>query len=215
MKKIFERHQFYWKQKSFRLSMFLGILFFSASLVINHFISIYVDSRASNFVRDIILDNVRAFDVDGLLTYGVITFFIFVITCLFVEPKRFPFVLKSTALFYLIRSIFISLTHLGPSPLQTPINPSDFLSSILIGNDFFFSGHTGMPFLVALMFWDIKRIRYISLFASLFFGALVLLGHLHYSIDVFAAFFISYSIFHISKKFFSVDYKLFQEQALL
>jgi membrane-associated phospholipid phosphatase len=78
-----------------------------------------------------------------------------------------------------------------------------------MGNDFFFSGHTGMPFLIALIFWKEKWVRSISIAVSLLFGALVLLGHLHYSIDVFGAFFITYTIFHICQKFFRVDLKLF------
>jgi len=49
--------------------------------------------------------------------------------------------------------------------------------------------------------------------ASLIFGAAVLFGHLHYSIDVFAAFFITYAIFHIAQKFFPKDYKLLHEKA--
>jgi hypothetical protein len=41
------------------------------------------------------------------------------------------------------------------------------------------------------------------------FGVIVLLSHLHYSIDVFAAFFITYSIYHIALKLFDRDYEFF------
>jgi len=37
----------------------------------------------------------------------------------------------------------------------------------------------------------------------------VLLGHIHYSIDVFSALFITYGIFVIAKKVFARDYLLF------
>lgn len=39
-------------------------------------------------------------------------------------------------------------------------------------------------------------------------AALVLLGHLHYSIDVFAAFFIVYVIFIIAKRVFKGEYEM-------
>ena len=53
--------------------------------------------------------------------------------------------------------------------------------------------------------------RTISLVASLVFGTAVLLGHLHYSIDVFSAFFITYAIFHLAIWLFPKDYGLSRE----
>jgi len=93
------------------------------------------------------------------------------------------------------------------------MDPDDLLIRLNVGSDMFFSGHTGMPFLLALMFWEDKLARYISLTASCIFGAAVLFGHLHYSIDVFAAFFITYTIFQIAQKFFPEDYRLFHKSA--
>lgn len=209
MKNILSRHKYHWNQKKFRSSALLGVLFFALSLIISHQASTYADIRASNYVTDILLDNLPTFDVDGILNYGVMAFSIFVICVLVVEPKKIPFALKSLALFVVIRSVFITLTHLGPLPGQTPVNPNDLLSRLILGNDYFFSGHTGMPFLIALIFWKDKLIRNISIACSLIFAVSVILGHLHYSIDVFAAFFITYGIFHISQNFFPKDYEFF------
>jgi len=47
---------------------------------------------------------------------------------------------------------------------------------------------------------------------AIFFGVVVLLGHIHYSIDVFSAFFITYSIFHMAKYLFKNEFKLFHEK---
>jgi hypothetical protein len=124
-----------------------------------------------------------------------------------------PFFLKSIALFIFIRAVFITLTHLGPAPSRTYLDPDDLLIRINVGSDMFFSGHTGMPYLLALMFWEDKLARYISLTAACIFGAAVLFGHLHYSIDVFGAFFITYTIFHIAQKLFPQDYKLLRDSA--
>ncbi|MCL5009147.1 MAG: hypothetical protein M1400_02270, partial [Patescibacteria group bacterium] len=54
-----------------------------------------------------------------------------------------------------------------------------------------------------------RLLRYVFLAASVVFGAAVLLGHLHYSIDVFSAFFITYGIYRIAVKIFPADSKLF------
>jgi hypothetical protein len=37
------------------------------------------------------------------------------------------------------------------------------------------------------------------------------MAHIHYSIDVFSAFFITYTIFHLSEKIFIKDRKMFYE----
>jgi len=49
---------------------------------------------------------------------------------------------------------------------------------------------------------------YFFIAASIFFGVVVLLGHLHYSIDVLAAFFITYSIYRLAVLFFPRAKKL-------
>jgi membrane-associated phospholipid phosphatase len=100
---------------------------------------------------------------------------------------------------------------LGPILGHSFIDGNELMSTFNVGSDFFFSGHTGLPFLIALIFWDNRLIRYISLSASILFGVSVLLGHLHYSIDVFAAFFITYSIFAIARRFFAKDYDVIFE----
>jgi membrane-associated phospholipid phosphatase len=136
------------------------------------------------------------------------------------EPKRLPFTLKSIALFILVRSLFITLTHLGPYPDRIPLDIHTMLMSrwnvgnLLTfgsGGDLFFSGHTGLPFLFALIFWKNPRMRLFCLIGAVFFGIVVLLGHLHYSIDVLSAFFITYAIYHIAEWLFKKDRRMFYE----
>lgn len=215
MKKILQNYKIHWKQRSFLFSLLTGFLFLAASLIINHLASTYADKMASAYVKDIILDNFPVMNVNFIVNDGVLIYIIFTFLYILSDPKRIPFVAKSFALFVLIRSVFIILTHLGPSPQQTYLNPADFLIRLNTGSDYFFSGHTGEPFLMALIFWNNKPMRYVSLAASLIFGAAVLLGHLHYSIDVLAAFFITYSIFSLAKKFFANDWKLFHKKNIL
>ena len=137
----------------------------------------------------------------------------FVILLGLVEPKRIPFLFKSAALFVCLRSFFIILTHFAPPINESVVNSSNFLERLLAGSgyDLFFSGHTGFSFLMALLFWENKYLRIIFLSASLIFGAAVLFGHLHYSIDVFSAFFITYGIFNLSKWLFKKDHQLFAD----
>jgi len=121
--------------------------------------------------------------------------------------------MKSIAIFTFIRSIFVSITHIGVFPSRVVISSTfakeAFLNGIFTGNDLFFSGHTGLPFLLALIFWNNKKLRFIFLAFSVIFAVVVLLGHIHYSIDVLSAYFITFAIFEICKFFFKKDWQLF------
>lgn len=185
--------------------------FFVVSVFINFYAGLYAQERASNSVTDIILSNIRVYDVDTLFIYGT-WFLLFLVIYLFItRPYSIPFALKSISLFVVIRSIFITLTHVGPFPARAIIDPLSMINKFSFGSDLFFSGHTGMPFLLALVFWKEKRLRTIFLIISVAFGIVVLLGHLHYSIDVMSAFFITYSIYHICVYFFPEEQNMFEQ----
>jgi len=180
-----------------------------ASLFVNFYSGVYANERASNFVTDVVLSNTRVYDLDNVFVYGS-WFLVLVIAALcFLRPQRLPFVLKSIALFVFTRSFFLTLTHLAPFPNQIVIDPTSFLRYFVFGADLFFSGHTGLPFLMALIFWKDIYLRVFFILLSITFGVVVLLAHLHYSIDVLSAFFITYSIFCINKVFFKKDLQIF------
>lgn len=198
-----------WQDKAYRSSVMLGGVFFMLSLVINYYASIFATERVSGAVTDVILSNLRVYDVDGVIVYGSLFIALLTIIQIVLKPKLLPFVLKSLALFIIIRSVFISLTHLGPFFPRVLIDQSKVLTGLGLGYaaDLFFSGHTGLPFLGALIFWDNVKLRVTYLLGSIVLGASVLLSHLHYSIDVFAAFFITFTIFYIATKIFPRDWE--------
>lgn len=208
MYKLTEKYKYHFKNKEFVATAVLSLIFLAGSLAINYFAGIYATVHESSSVTDLVLSNIRVYDVDGIFTYGSMIFWLFIVYLLLSEPRRIPFTLKSIAIFVLVRSIFITLTHIGPFPTQTPID-SNLIGKFTFGGDLFFSGHTGLPFLMALLFWENKYLRVLFTVAALLFGVVVLLAHLHYSIDVLSAFFITYTIFHISERIFKKDRLLF------
>ncbi len=201
----------HFSDRRFVLSFLLSFGFLVASLFISFYASMYAAEKASNPVTDIILSNIRVYDVDWPFIYGILIFWIFSGLLLLNEPRRLPFALKSIALFVIIRSVFITLTHIAVFPTHEMIPTTGFMSYFITADDLFFSGHTGLPFLLALIFWDEEILRYFFLVSSVFFGAIVLLGHYHYSIDVAAAFFITYTIYHIAEKIFPKDLELLKK----
>jgi membrane-associated phospholipid phosphatase len=196
-------------KKEIIYSSVIGTLLFALSLAVNYAANIFALNRVGNPVNDLILDNISTYNVDFIFFQGFALFFALVILLLLIKPKRIPFALKSFAVFILVRSAFIMLTHIGPPANEMFFDPGEISRSLTSGGDLFFSSHTGFPFLASLLFWNDKVLRYIFLAISLIFGVAVLLGHMHYSIDVFSAFFITYGIYHISRTFFKKDLKLF------
>jgi hypothetical protein len=211
-----QSYKTHFAKKNFTISFFDGLMLFITSLVMQFFISGYVNSLPNAPVTDLILSNIRTYDVGGIFVYGSV---LLVFITLFITLRQInymPFVMKSVALFTLIRSVFVSLTHISAFPTHVVIESEFFnktiFSGIFTGNDLFFSGHTGLPFLLALIFWDNKKLRFMFLGFSILFAVVVLLGHIHYSIDVLSAYFITYSIFQICKFLFKKEWGLFLEK---
>lgn len=190
-------------------SLLEALLFLVISMYATHYASRYAEIKASNFVEDLVLSNTRVYNFEFIFVEVAIMLALFVAVLCIRFRLTAPFLIKSLALFSIIRAIFVSLTHIGPYPTKLEL-ASPLLNFITSGNDLFFSGHTGFPFLMALIFWNHRYLRILFLFASFLFGTIVLLSHLHYSIDVFAAFFITYSIYHIAMKWFRKDYEFSQ-----
>lgn len=202
----------YFTNKNYVLSFFSGSVLLAVSLIVQYLASNYATRASSGSVTDIVLSNTRVYDVDALFVWGAVIAVLLSIFLIFKYLNYAPFIIKSSAVFIFIRSIFVSLTHISPFPTHVIISSVFFrdavFNGIFNGNDLFFSGHTGLPFLIALIFWNKKTVRYIFLGLSAMFAVVVLLGHLHYSIDVLAAFFISYTIFDICKFIFKRDYQV-------
>lgn len=203
--------QEYLSNKQFLLAALSSLALLSAGIVLNVYANVYATESASNYVTDIILSNVRVFEVDILFVYGTYSLIFFVIGLWFTRPQWLPYCAASLGLFYLIRTCFVSLTHLGPFPDRIALDVSSLMEKIIGGGDMFFSGHTGAPFLLALIFWHIKWLRWIFLAASVAFAIIVLLGHMHYTIDVASAYFISFAIFHIGERYFGKFRRIFHE----
>ena len=186
-----------------------GAVFLAASAIAIFAAVSYATVHASNSVTDFVLSRVGPYNVRFLFIYGTFAAFVVTAGLLAWRPNRLPFALKAMALFLLVRAVFVSLTHVAPSPID-PQLPAPFFNSIFYGSDLFFSGHTGLPLLAALALWHVPQWRIFYLALTAFFGTIVLLGHYHYSIDVLAALFITHGVFQMSCWLFSRDFALFR-----
>ncbi len=206
-------HRGFWMPEH-RHSFYIGVVFLVLALIFQ-FGAAQRSSRiasGSNFVGDMLLDNLPVVNLDFLIVQGAIIMWIVIALLLFLHPRYLLFGMKAIALFIVVRSVFINLTHIGIYPRQAVFDPADLGYSLYglfaFQGNYFFSGHTGLPFLMALVFWRHRLWRNFLLALTFLFGASVLLAHVHYSIDVFAAPFLAYGIFHIAREFFPRDHEL-------
>ncbi len=209
MKHLFKKHKFYWSQKQFVLSALFGFFLLAISLTINYYANLYAMAKAGNSVGDILLNILPVVNTNIIFFEGAAVFVFLLFVLMAYEPKAIPFVIKSVALFVIIRSFFIVLTHFGPDPTHAPFDNNAFLAIFTSSSDLFFSGHTGLPYLFALIFWQQRNLRWLFLGSSVVAAVSVLLAHYHYTIDVASAFFITFGIYHIARRLFKKDYNFF------
>lgn len=199
------------------LPICISLVWFAAAMMIHTWANAYIVSITGTPVEDVLLNLLPTLKIDFLIIQVPLIATFLSLVLLIYKPHYFPFTLKALSVFIIIRSFFISLTHLGASPHQLVLDHNSFgfsLYDILYNttNDFFFSGHTGIPILLALIFWSDRLWRFIFLGIAAVFGVSVLLAHIHYSIDVFAAPFMTYSIFILATYLFPRSYRLLQQE---
>lgn len=131
------------------------------------------------------------------------------------DPARFCRYTVSTGLLSLCRGVCIVLTGLGPvhgadinahMPARVAwaawlelVSPFGLLvrdaPHLYMTKDLFFSGHTGVTFLLLLYVSRDRLLRRIMLPCHLLVVGSVFLAHLHYSIDVVGAYAVAFAIF--------------------
>ncbi len=197
---ILRRFLLFIKKPQNSLQILVGFAFLGCSVWLNFQAGTYAYHSMSNGVADVILDNIPVYNVSLLFVQGAVLMVCGVVLLCVIYPHKMFDMSASIALLYLIRSAAISLTHLGPPLAIGSFDLADTITGrFMQGADYFFSGHTALPFLVALLFWEKPLLRNCFFICTIIFGAAALMGHVHYSIDVFAAPFIAYGVFAIRK----------------
>lgn len=199
-------------------SLLTALVLLALAYVAEHFANLYELEYSlrptSTYVGDLLLDNLPTLPLHFVIINLAVFFVVFGSLYIIVRyPRYVLFSLKAVALLIAIRAFFISLTHVGIYPGVIPPDYGFFTNVYTYFNwqvGFFFSGHTSIPLLMAFIFWKNVHMRSIFILMGTLFGLAVLLAHIHYSIDVFAAPFMAFGIFHFAKYLFPTDWKLIE-----
>jgi len=182
--------QHYWQEKKNRVAFFVSILLLALVLFcFLHFLT-YNESRQGYRFNDPILSLFSPLDF-SVITFGI-TYFMGLsgIAIALKKPKLFVQIVQAYILITFFRMLSMYLLPLeAPAdiiPLKDFFLQNTFYSGRDNLKDLFFSGHTATIFLFGIYFSD-KKLKIIFFLGSIVIGTLVMLQHVHYSIDVFFA----------------------------
>jgi len=195
-----------WKKEvlNYKYSIGLSILFILFANSLYGLAGIYVDKQNSNYVSDIILDNIPTINLSFLFSWGItIIVIVLLVYPLMFKPHLFHVTLNQLSILILIRSFFVTLTHLSVPPDAVFSHLPRIFDFVTFNNDLFFSGHVAVAFLGYLLFRKENNfLKCFFLISTIMMVLTVLFMHVHYSIDVFAAFFITYGSYKIGGSLF-------------
>lgn len=147
-----------------------------------------VTARGGPALNDVILDRVVRGDVVWLHLLAIVLLSSLCILLLVLYPRAAPFLLWSCALVFFLRALCLPLTEFGMYADAVRIKGS----SLTFGGDLFFSGHVAITSVLLYVLWNnvVVRCALFLLLAAII--AILIKGHLHYSIDIVAAPFFAY-----------------------
>ncbi|RYY60267.1 MAG: hypothetical protein EOO12_15440 [Chitinophagaceae bacterium] len=191
-----------WRQRRYRQSLLPGAFLALALLAALPPFFQYIESRNGSPINDPILRVLPATDV-SIAVFSCIWGAAALAIWQALKSPRFTLVfIWSFALLTASRMISIYLVPLETPPALIPlVDPlaNRFYGSTFITKDLFYSGHTATMFLFVYCFplpWQ----RRLTLAAACAVGVLVLVQHVHYTIDVLAAPLLTYLCYLGGKK---------------
>jgi len=198
-----------WTSSGFTIRFVIAAVLLTVILTSYPVFFAFIQHRQGTLLHDPVLANIPSVDVSGaIFTFILITTALGLFRTLQI-PHLFLIFLWGYVLLNLSRIVTITLFPLEPpvgllslsDPIAFPFYGHP--ESGLITKDLFYSGHTGTLFLIYLVLvkkWE-KRF---ALLSTVVVGILLMVQHVHYTIDVIAAPFFVYFIFRLAKKIAAV-----------
>ncbi len=171
----------------------------------------HIQKRNGQFLNDYVLDYLPAHDVSTAIFAIIYSLLIYMLYRVLTNPNLFLLF----ALTFVIETVF-RMTTIYLFPLNAPSNlvflHDTFAELLIYGNtepitkDLFFSGHTATMVMIWL-FVEKPLEKFIAAIATFILAYMLLIQHVHYTVDILGAFFFTYLSYLIAKKI--VDKKWF------
>jgi hypothetical protein len=190
--------------RQFRTKVIIAsILLLSVLLIFPSFFA-FIEKREGIVLNDWLLPYIPAQNFSILIFIITWSVFILVIVRSIQQPDFFLTILFSVAFLQLLRIVTIYFVALNPPEgliaLKDPLLSIEYGGNgIFITKDLFFSGHTSNLFMAYLCLQK-KTDKLFVLVCTILVAILVLVQHIHYSIDVIGAFIFTFFLVKGVKK---------------
>jgi membrane-associated phospholipid phosphatase len=192
-----------WKEflevKKNKIDLAITLLWLITILVtLTNFLN-FVEKRQGVVLPDPILSLFNPINLTWIIFALIYISIIIGVATLFKDPKRLIFTLQLYTLMVTVRIIAMYLVPLDPPLKMITLNDpfvQFFGTGQTLTKDLFFSGHTATLFILFLVSEN-RKFKLVFLITTIAIAVLVLLQHVHYSIDVFAAIFFTYACYKL------------------
>ncbi len=198
--------QLSWRNRSFRYKLFAGAFLITIILICFPYFFQHIEQRNGVVLNDGLLLLIPPYNVSAFIFILIWSSSFFMLLTALRKPEILLTFLIAYIILCLCRIVSILLFPLEAPPglieLADPLSNS-FYGGPFITKDLFFSGHVATLFLMYLCQPD-RFLRYYAMVASILVAILVLVQHIHYTIDVVFAFSFAYACFIASRKLLNV-----------
>lgn len=188
---------------NFRFRLIIGhLLLIALVLFLPHFFD-FIESREGILLADPLIDLIPAKDLSFpifISIWGITALLLY--RCVH-NPTIYITAIYGFSFIIIARIITIFLVPLDPPigliPLIDPISNLAYGRADYITKDLFFSGHTSSQFLFFLCLTK-RSDKTLAMLSTILVGSMVLIQHVHYTIDVLAAPVFTYACFWIGNE---------------
>jgi hypothetical protein len=191
------------KNSSFRLKLIIGVILLAIVLTLLPFFFQYIEHRQGYALNDVVVNALPATNVSIPIFTMIWSMALLFMIRSVKDPQLFLLYLFGFLLLCICRMITLTLVPLnapdGLIALTDPLSNYFYGKKGFITKDLFFSGHTAT---LCLFFFCFRRKldRIIALLCTIAVGFLVLVQHVHYTIDVVLAPVFTFLCFFLAKK---------------
>ncbi|HWD87970.1 MAG TPA: phosphatase PAP2-related protein [Mucilaginibacter sp.] len=193
-----------WNSRYKRYQLIIGTVIIAAIIYSLQFFFAYIQKRQGVVLNDWLLARIPAHDVSVPIFALIWGMALLILVRAIKDPSIYITYCWTLIFVYLVRFVTLSLVALDPPvglvPLIDPLS-GVFSGPSVITKDLFFSGHTSTMVLIFLCLQK-RTDKLIALIAAFAVACLLLVQHIHYTIDVLAAPVVVYPCYRLTRYLF-------------